>query len=114
MVGVWMVASLGMGNAVKSLSMVAQVFVEISHSLYAFHIQRQESCSTSNKFHISIDRGGTFTDCCILADSNNPDTDNGELSVIKLLSVDPDNYPDAPTEGIRRLLELRTGKRLPR
>lgn len=58
--------------------------------------------STSNsgdgKFHFSIDRGGTFTDVhCILP--------NGTEKVTKLLSEDPDNYPDAPTEGIRRLLQ---------
>ncbi len=94
--------------------MACQVIVELTSSLYAFHTQGQKSCLTSTKFHISIDRGGTFTDCCILADSNNPDSDNGELSVIKLLSVDPGNYPDAPTEGIRRLLEMRTGRKLPR
>ncbi len=52
----------------------------------------------SNKFQFSIDRGGTFTDVhCILPD--------GQEVVRKLLSEDPDNYPDAPTEGIRRILE---------
>src|ERR1700712_3770550 len=34
--------------------------------------------------------------------------------VIKLLSVDPTNYPDAPLEGIRRLLSRFTGKEIPR
>jgi len=34
--------------------------------------------------------------------------------IIKLLSVDPQNYDDAPLEGIRRLLERFTGKELPR
>jgi 5-oxoprolinase (ATP-hydrolysing) len=29
--------------------------------------------------------------------------------VLKLLSVDPSNYPDAPLEGIRRVLENETG-----
>lgn len=29
--------------------------------------------------------------------------------VLKLLSVDPANYPDAPREGIRRVLEAETG-----
>ncbi|KAK6539618.1 hypothetical protein TWF694_009826 [Orbilia ellipsospora] len=59
---------------------------------------------------IAIDRGGTFTDCV-----GNPGT--GKLSddvVIKLLSVDPGNYEDAPLEGIRRLLEKFTGKEIPR
>lgn len=34
--------------------------------------------------------------------------------VIKLLSVDPQNYDDAPLEGIRRLLSKFTGKDIPR
>jgi 5-oxoprolinase (ATP-hydrolysing) len=34
--------------------------------------------------------------------------------VIKLLSVDPSNYDDAPLEGIRRLLSKFTGKDIPR
>jgi len=45
----------------------------------------------------SIDRGGTFTD--IYAEHK------GRFYVEKLLSVDPDNYEDAPREGIRRLME---------
>lgn len=50
-----------------------------------------------NKFQFSIDRGGTFTDIhCILPD--------GTEIVRKLLSEDPENYADAPTEGIRRVL----------
>ena len=49
------------------------------------------------KFHFAIDRGGTFTDVyCILPD--------GSEIVRKLLSVDPMHYSDAPTEGIRRIL----------
>lgn len=34
--------------------------------------------------------------------------------IVKLLSQDPANYPDAPIEGIRRILEQITGKNLPR
>lgn len=30
--------------------------------------------------------------------------------LIKLLSVDPANYPDAPVEAIRRVLESATGR----
>jgi 5-oxoprolinase (ATP-hydrolysing) len=55
-------------------------------------------------------RGGTFTDCI-----GNPGT--GRMSddvVIKLLSVDPTNYPDAPLEGIRRLLSRFSNKEIPR
>ncbi len=55
------------------------------------------SDSGRKKFQFSIDRGGTFTDVhCILP--------SGQEIVQKLLSEDPDNYPDAPTEGIRRIL----------
>ena len=34
--------------------------------------------------------------------------------VLKLLSEDPSNYPDAPREGIRRVLEAETGAPHPR
>ena len=34
--------------------------------------------------------------------------------VLKLLSEDPGNYPDAPREGIRRILEEVTGRPHPR
>ncbi|KAH0346099.1 putative 5-oxoprolinase, partial [Aureobasidium melanogenum] len=56
---------------------------------------------------ISIDRGGTFTDCvCKVPD--------GKDIVIKILSVDPSNYDDAPTEAIRRVLEIYTGTKISR
>ncbi|EIF49239.1 hydantoinase b multi-domain protein [Brettanomyces bruxellensis AWRI1499] len=59
---------------------------------------------------IAIDRGGTFTDCI-----GNPGTGKQEDDfVIKLLSVDPQNYPDANLEGIRRLLEIFQHKKIPR
>lgn len=59
---------------------------------------------------IAIDRGGTFTDCV-----GNPGTGRMEDDVlIKLLSVDPSNYDDAPLEGIRRLLSKFTGKDISR
>lgn len=45
----------------------------------------------------------------------NPGTGKQEDDVVlKLLSVDPANYPDAPLEGIRRLLEKLTGTSIPR
>lgn len=50
------------------------------------------------KFDFAIDRGGTFTDVF----ARLPD---GRERVLKLLSRDPQNYKDAPTEGIRRVLE---------
>ena len=57
----------------------------------------------TGKFRFAIDRGGTFTD--VFAEC--PD---GSCRVLKLLSVDPANYPNAPREGIRRVLEQCTGQ----
>ncbi|XP_061569490.1 5-oxoprolinase [Cololabis saira] len=62
---------------------------------------------TKGKFDFAIDRGGTFTDVF----SRLPD---GRERVLKLLSRDPNNYKDAPTEGIRRVLEEETGQAFPR
>lgn len=60
------------------------------------------SCAMSSKYSFSIDRGGTFTDIiCICPD--------GRVKTMKLLSEDPTNYKDAPTEGIRRILQEETG-----
>ncbi|KAJ4172865.1 hypothetical protein NW754_003069 [Fusarium falciforme] len=59
------------------------------------------------KITISIDRGGTFTDVHAIVPGRSD-------IVLKLLSVDPANYKDAPTEGIRRVLEAATGASLPR
>ena len=39
---------------------------------------------------------------------------NGDDIVIKILSVDPANYEDAPTEAIRKVLEAHTGEKIPR
>lgn len=56
----------------------------------------------AHSFRFSIDRGGTFTDiyCDYLKENGNKD-----YRIVKLLSIDPDNYKDAPTEGIRRILQ---------
>lgn len=54
------------------------------------------------------DRGGTFTDCLGIVQGREDDI------VVKLLSQDPQNYEDAPIEGIRRILEKVTGKPYPR
>lgn len=51
----------------------------------------------SGKFYFAIDRGGTFTDVMCICP-------NGKVRTLKLLSVDPDRYSDAPREGIRRIL----------
>ncbi|KAK1585748.1 Hydantoinase B/oxoprolinase-domain-containing protein [Colletotrichum navitas] len=55
---------------------------------------------------VSIDRGGTFCDVIAHIDGREP-------LIFKLLSEDPANYPDAPTEGIRRVLEAVEGKPVP-
>ncbi|HPU54583.1 MAG TPA: hydantoinase/oxoprolinase family protein, partial [Burkholderiaceae bacterium] len=53
----------------------------------------------SKPWQFWIDRGGTFTDVI----GRRPD---GQLVTAKLLSEDPEHYPDAAVEGIRRLLGL--------
>ncbi|KAL3462736.1 Hydantoinase B/oxoprolinase-domain-containing protein [Aspergillus heterothallicus] len=62
---------------------------------------------TAGGVRIAIDRGGTFTDVWASLPGK-PDI------VLKLLSVDPANYADAPTEGIRRVLSLHRGEEIPR
>ncbi|KAF8836580.1 hypothetical protein BDN67DRAFT_1071861 [Paxillus ammoniavirescens] len=62
---------------------------------------------------ICADRGGTFCDVhASYPDPENP-SQRKEL-VVKLLSQDPGNYSDAPTEGIRRVLEIVTGEKIKR
>nr|XP_033788894.1 5-oxoprolinase isoform X2 [Geotrypetes seraphini]XP_033788895.1 5-oxoprolinase isoform X2 [Geotrypetes seraphini]XP_033788896.1 5-oxoprolinase isoform X2 [Geotrypetes seraphini] len=58
-------------------------------------------------FQFAIDRGGTFTDVFAYCPG-------GKVRVLKLLSEDPENYRDAPTEGIRRILEEECGVPFPR
>ncbi|MEA2110182.1 MAG: hydantoinase B/oxoprolinase family protein [Pseudomonadota bacterium] len=59
-----------------------------------------------DKFRFAIDRGGTFTD--IYAEVPG----KPGVMVLKLLSEDPRNYPDAPREGIRRIISQVTGRNL--
>jgi 5-oxoprolinase (ATP-hydrolysing) len=59
--------------------------------------------SGSDRWQFWIDRGGTFTDLVGRA----PD---GTLHTLKLLSENPEHYPDAAVEGIRRLLGLAPGQ----
>lgn len=68
------------------------------NSLLASKFAGVRAMSDDGKFRFAIDRGGTFTDIYALC----PD---GQERTCKLLSVDPGNYPDAPTEGIRRILQ---------
>ncbi|KAK9402794.1 5-oxoprolinase [Crotalus adamanteus] len=60
-----------------------------------------------DKFQFAIDRGGTFTDVFARCP-------RGKVRVMKLLSEDPANYRDAPTEGIRRILEEECGVPFPK
>lgn len=53
-----------------------------------------------------VDRGGTFTDIV----ARQPD---GELKTHKLLSENPEQYKDAAVQGIRELLSLEPGQKLP-
>ncbi|KAK8038210.1 5-oxoprolinase [Apiospora phragmitis] len=57
---------------------------------------------------IAIDRGGTFTDAWAWIPESN------QTLVIKVLSQSPEEYPDAPTECIRQVLEFSGGKPIPR
>lgn len=59
------------------------------------------------KYGFAIDRGGTFTDVYV-------HRSDGTSRIMKLLSEDRNNYQDAPTEAIRRVLEEETGVILPR
>ena len=62
----------------------------------------------------SIDRGGTFTDVYCEVTTTTPTATTTTTKVMKLLSEDPANYPDAPREGIRRFLESELGVSVPR
>ncbi|THH32682.1 hypothetical protein EUX98_g1507 [Antrodiella citrinella] len=62
---------------------------------------------------ICTDRGGTF--CDVHASFPDPEKPGERKEiVVKLLSQDPNNYNDAPTEGIRRVLEIASGTKIPR
>ncbi len=62
--------------------------------------------ATANSWDFWIDRGGTFTDVVGRA----PD---GTLTAHKLLSENPEAYPDAAVQGIRDLLGLQKGETIP-
>ena len=56
-----------------------------------------------NSFRFSIDRGGTFTD--IYAEVPG----EPRFKILKLLSENPQQYTDAPLEGIRQIIHEVTG-----
>lgn len=60
-----------------------------------------------DKIRIALDRGGTFLDAVASVPGR------GDV-VFKLLSHDPAHYADAPTEAIRRVLEIAHGRSIPR
>ncbi|KAI0221164.1 hypothetical protein L0F63_003542 [Massospora cicadina] len=74
--------------------------------------------STIRGIRIAIDRGGTFTDGYATWEVKASQGSGGRWerrdAVVKLLSLDPHHYADAPTEGIRRLLELIYGRKFPK
>ncbi|KAK8103813.1 5- protein [Apiospora kogelbergensis] len=55
---------------------------------------------------VAIDRGGTFCDVVAQVEGREP-------IIFKLLSEDPANYRDAPTEAIRRVLEVVEDRPIP-
>jgi hypothetical protein len=79
---------------------------EVCHR-YAFHAGIDPLPSNSSLTHSNLDRGGTFTDVWASVPGQ-------EDIILKLLSVDPENYDDAPSEGIRRVLEMVSGQRISR
>ena len=60
----------------------------------------------TNQWQFWIDRGGTFTDIV----ARHPD---GNLTVHKLLSEDPQRYQDASIQGIREILGLSADEPIP-
>lgn len=73
-------------------------------------MENSDKNASDLRFNFSIDRGGTFTD--VYCDIEDKRTNKRSSSIMKLLSVDPKNYEDAPTEGIRRILEQCTGHKI--
>ena len=61
---------------------------------------------TQDKWEFWIDRGGTFTDIV----ARDPE---GEVLTHKLLSENPDQYRDAAIQGIKDILGVERGDRLP-
>ena len=62
--------------------------------------------SSNSGWQFWIDRGGTFTD--IVAQ-----TPTGETLIHKLLSENPQQYEDAPIQGIRELMGIESGLPIP-
>ncbi|KAG6849422.1 hypothetical protein H0H93_008570 [Arthromyces matolae] len=83
----------------------------IAQSEYA--LIEEELSVMSMRMKSSLSSFNLFT----ISSRSYPDPDhpnNRKEIVVKLLSQDPGNYNDAPTEGIRRVLEIVTGEKIPR
>jgi 5-oxoprolinase (ATP-hydrolysing) len=65
-----------------------------------------KSITEPNNWQFWIDRGGTFTDIV----AQHP---SGAITVHKLLSENPDRYPDAAIHGIREMLQLAPDAAIP-
>ncbi|RCK19978.1 hydantoinase B/oxoprolinase family protein [Thalassospira lucentensis] len=74
----------------------------------ASHAQNAPVSQTTGqpKWQFWIDRGGTFTDIV----ARKPD---GSLVTHKLLSENPERYADAAIQGIRELLDVPAGEKIP-
>ena len=74
----------------------------------ASHAQNAPASQTAGqpKWQFWIDRGGTFTDIV----ARKPD---GSLVTHKLLSENPERYADAAIQGIRELLDVPAGEKIP-
>ena len=60
----------------------------------------------NNQWQFAIDRGGTFTDIVATSPA-------GKIVVHKLLSENPERYPDAAIQGVREILGLANNASLP-
>ena len=69
--------------------------VNIQSDIYSN--QFSEGCFNMHKWDFWVDRGGTFTDIV----ARDPE---GKLHAHKLLSENPEAYPDAALQGSRDLL----------
>ncbi len=67
---------------------------------------KDKKTERDGRWRFWIDRGGTFTDIVAL-------TPKGKVRAMKLLSENPESYPDAAIEGIRRFLKLKPGQPIP-
>ena len=64
------------------------------------------SSSANHRWQFWIDRGGTFTDIV----AKRPD---GQIVIHKLLSENPEQYQDAPVQGIREVMEIADNEAIP-